>query len=83
MHTYNTLADCVLCDWQMNVADSDVVRAVMMGAGYRWVDGPESADVVFLNTCAIRGEQVVVVVVVVRQSPRSALLCEARYSSYP
>lgn len=39
----------------MNVADSDVVRAVMMGAGYRWVDAAEGADVVFLNTCAIRG----------------------------
>jgi len=40
----------------MNVADSDVVRAVMMGAGYQWVDCPEAADVVLLNTCAIRGE---------------------------
>lgn len=42
-------------DWQMNVADSEVVRAVMGGAGYQWTDTTEAADVVFLNTCAIRG----------------------------
>lgn len=40
---------------QMNVADSEVVRAVMGGAGYNWTDSTEEADVVFLNTCAIRG----------------------------
>lgn len=42
-------------DWQMNVADSEVVRAVMGGAGYQWTETTEAADVVFLNTCAIRG----------------------------
>jgi tRNA-2-methylthio-N6-dimethylallyladenosine synthase len=39
---------------QMNVADSDVVRAVMRGAGYSWAPTTEEADIVFLNTCAIR-----------------------------
>jgi tRNA-2-methylthio-N6-dimethylallyladenosine synthase len=39
----------------MNVADSEVVRAVMGGAGYQWTETTEAADVVFLNTCAIRG----------------------------
>lgn len=38
----------------MNVSDSEIVRAVMAGAGYHFVDDLESSDIVFLNTCAIR-----------------------------
>ena len=39
---------------QMNVADSDIVRAVMNGAGYTWTNSLEGSDVIFVNTCAIR-----------------------------
>src|SRR5260370_21047152 len=38
----------------MNVADSETVTAVLRRAGYVTAAGPESADVILLNTCAIR-----------------------------
>lgn len=39
---------------QMNVADSEVVAAVMGMAGYDTVDSVEEADAILLNTCSIR-----------------------------
>ena len=39
---------------QMNVADSETISAVLRRAGYVAAAGPESADVILLNTCAIR-----------------------------
>ena len=39
---------------QMNVADSEVVAAVMEMAGYEQTDAIDRADAVFLNTCSIR-----------------------------
>ena len=39
---------------QMNVADSEVVAAVMKTAGYDVADSLDEADTVFLNTCSIR-----------------------------
>ena len=39
---------------QMNVADSQTVSAVLRRAGYVSADGVDDADVVLLNTCAIR-----------------------------
>src|SRR5208337_3546843 len=39
---------------QMNVADSQTVSAVLRRAGYVSADRVEDADVVLLNTCAIR-----------------------------
>jgi tRNA-2-methylthio-N6-dimethylallyladenosine synthase len=39
---------------QMNVADSQTVSAVLRRAGYVSADRAEDADVVLLNTCAIR-----------------------------
>ena len=39
---------------QMNVADSEVVAAVMEMAGYSLADNIEDADAIFLNTCSIR-----------------------------
>lgn len=39
---------------QMNVADSEVVAAIMEMAGYSTVDELDSADAVLLNTCSIR-----------------------------
>ena len=39
---------------QMNVSDSEVVRALLETAGYERAAGIEEADVVLLNTCAIR-----------------------------
>ncbi len=38
----------------MNVADSEVVAAVMGMAGYEVCQSLESADAVFLNTCSVR-----------------------------
>src|SRR5216684_6593779 len=39
---------------QMNIADSQLVSAVLKGAGYVAAQRPELADVILLNTCAIR-----------------------------
>ena len=39
---------------QMNIADSEVVAAVMKTAGYAPTDTLEEADAVFLNTCSVR-----------------------------
>ena len=39
---------------QMNVADSEVIAAVLAQAGYRTVDSVDEADAVILNTCSIR-----------------------------
>ena len=38
----------------MNVADSEVVAAIMATAGYEVADNLEDADAVLLNTCSIR-----------------------------
>ena len=38
----------------MNVADSELVTAVLRRAGYASVARPDDADVILLNTCAIR-----------------------------
>lgn len=39
---------------QMNVADSEVVAAVMRMADYETCDSLDEADAVFLNTCSVR-----------------------------
>ena len=39
---------------QMNVADSEVVAAVMQTTDYELTEKPEAANVVILNTCSIR-----------------------------
>ena len=39
---------------QMNVADSEVVAAVMLMADYEPCDSLDEADAVFLNTCSVR-----------------------------
>lgn len=39
---------------QMNIADSQTVTAVLRGAGYGFASSPAEADVILINTCAIR-----------------------------
>ncbi len=39
---------------QMNLADSEVVASIMSSAGYTRTIRLESADVIFVNTCAVR-----------------------------
>lgn len=39
---------------QMNVSDTQIAYSIMAGAGYGRADVIEDADVIFLNTCAIR-----------------------------
>ncbi len=39
---------------QMNVHDSEKVAGVLLQRGYRQVDAPEAAQLVFYNTCSIR-----------------------------
>ena len=39
---------------QMNVADSELMLGQLGRAGYRRVEKPEDADVILVNTCAIR-----------------------------
>ncbi len=38
----------------MNEYDSEIVRRVLTGNGYDFTDTPEDADIIFLNTCAVR-----------------------------
>ncbi len=39
---------------QMNFADSEIVASVMRGAGFATTSSEQEADLIFLNTCAIR-----------------------------
>ncbi len=39
---------------QMNEADTALIAGQLTGAGYRRVDDPAAADVILVNTCAIR-----------------------------
>src|SRR5437763_1749969 len=39
---------------QMNVSDSELILGKLAKDGYRPVDTPEVADVILVNTCAIR-----------------------------
>ncbi|GAB4208439.1 MAG: tRNA (N6-isopentenyl adenosine(37)-C2)-methylthiotransferase MiaB [Bacteroidia bacterium] len=39
---------------QMNVSDSEIVSAILSEKGMQLSDSPEKADVILLNTCAIR-----------------------------
>lgn len=39
---------------QMNLADSEVVTSILSAAGFSITDRPEEADVVLINTCAVR-----------------------------
>ncbi len=39
---------------QMNVSDSEIVASILLENGYSITSKPEEADVVLLNTCAIR-----------------------------
>ena len=39
---------------QMNVADSELVSAMLQKAGYKETSDIEKADAIFVNTCAIR-----------------------------
>ena len=39
---------------QMNVSDSELMLGKLASAGYDQVEAPESADVILVNTCAIR-----------------------------
>jgi len=39
---------------QMNVADSELVVSIMVDAGFAITDNVEEADIIFINTCAVR-----------------------------
>ena len=39
---------------QMNVSDSELMLGKLAASGYRQVDQPDTADVILVNTCAIR-----------------------------
>ena len=39
---------------QMNVADSELVETILKQEGYQATQNMESADAIFVNTCAIR-----------------------------
>ena len=39
---------------QMNVADSETVVSILGDAGFRLIDAPEEADIILINTCAVR-----------------------------
>jgi len=39
---------------QMNVADSELVKGLMQEDGLRYTDNMQDADILFINTCAVR-----------------------------
>ncbi len=39
---------------QMNISDGELMEGILAAGGYQLVDRPEDADVVLVNTCAIR-----------------------------
>ncbi len=39
---------------QMNISDGELMEGILSAEGYQLVDAPEDADVVLVNTCAIR-----------------------------
>ncbi len=39
---------------QMNFSDSEIVASVVTSDNFEIADGPEDADVIFLNTCSVR-----------------------------
>jgi tRNA-2-methylthio-N6-dimethylallyladenosine synthase len=39
---------------QMNVSDGELMQGVLAARGYELADSPENADVILVNTCAIR-----------------------------
>ncbi len=39
---------------QMNISDGELMEGILASGGYRLVERPEDADVVIVNTCAIR-----------------------------
>ena len=39
---------------QMNIADGELMEGILGGAGYDIAESPEDADVILVNTCAIR-----------------------------
>ncbi len=41
---------------QMNVADSEVVKAVLIANGYEYTENYEEADFIMLNTCTVRAK---------------------------
>ena len=43
---------------QMNVADTEIVLGLLQGAGYERTNDPAAADVILINTCAVREKAV-------------------------
>ena len=39
---------------QMNVADTEIVKGILSRSGYSFTENAELADVILINTCAIR-----------------------------
>ena len=39
---------------QMNVSDSELVESIMEDQGFKYSNDPNTADVIFINTCSIR-----------------------------
>ena len=39
---------------QMNISDSELMAGILSNIGYQMVDNAETADVILINTCAIR-----------------------------
>jgi tRNA-2-methylthio-N6-dimethylallyladenosine synthase len=39
---------------QMNISDTELMHGILAEQGYEAADSPEDADVILVNTCAIR-----------------------------
>lgn len=56
--TFPMLAHVVTFGCQMNEYDSHAIRSELAGIGYSFVDNFREADLVLVNTCAVRGKPV-------------------------
>jgi tRNA-2-methylthio-N6-dimethylallyladenosine synthase len=45
---------------QMNENDSEHIAGILAGAGAERAQGPEDADVIIVNTCAVREKSVTI-----------------------
>ncbi len=39
---------------QMNEYDSELIKSILTNAGYIFIDNEQEADIILLNTCAVR-----------------------------
>ena len=71
---------------QMNVADSDLMLGILDRGGYARTDDPTRADLILINTCAVREkaeERVFARASMLRATRRGPTSCSASSAAWP